>query len=101
MKEFNLNSTIYVRLHEKGFQRLADAHNEFCSRIPNWEKRTPEHYQKMVNDDGYYSFQAWDFIQTFGPVTSLGMHNIYDINILIEDSDLKDANQMKKWYTGT
>jgi hypothetical protein len=89
MKEFNLNSNIYVRLKIEGYQRMADLHNEFLGRIKNWEKRDAQYYERQADHNGYTKFQAWSFIQDFGPVTGLAMNQIYYTTILIDENDLK------------
>ena len=87
--ELNLNSTIKVKLFDKGYQRMADLHNQYIGRIPNWEWRDKEFYEQKADDNGYTSFQFWEFIEKFGPVTGLGSCGYYDISIIINENDLK------------
>lgn len=85
---FNLNQNIRVKLLDKGYQRLADLHNEFIGRIPNWQKRDVEYYKQQADQDGYTSFQAWTFMEYFGEVTRIGMHGYYSTEILIAAKDI-------------
>ena len=85
---FNLNKNIRVKLLDKGYQRLADLHNEFIGRVPNWQKRDAEFYKQQADQDGYTSFQAWTFMDYFGEVTTIGMHGYYRTEILIAANDI-------------
>lgn len=86
---FNLNYPVRVKLRDKGYQRLADLHNSFCGKIPSWVARDADYYRAKADSEGYTSMQGWDFIQSFGEVTNLGMTGYYDIVILIKNKDLK------------
>lgn len=87
---FNLNDAVFVKLTDLGYQRLADLHNRFLGKIRNWEARTPEYYKEQADANGFSRFQAWDFIQKFGPVTGLAMPDYYDTSILINKKDLRE-----------
>lgn len=76
----------------KGYQRLADIHNSYLDRIPNWEKRDAEYYERQADHNGYSKFQAWSFMEYFGPVTSLGFDQLYYTTILIDDKDLEPVS---------
>lgn len=94
MKEFNLNYSIYVRLTNKGYERLAELHNAYVGVIPTWEKRIPHEFKLKADKEGYTKFQAWTFIEKFGPVSGLCSGDKYfDINILIDESDLKEPTK--------
>lgn len=92
--EFNLNHSIKVKLMDKGYEHLANQHNRFLGRIPNWEKRNAEYYRNRADEQGYTKFQGWQFIELFGSVTGIIYHGYYDINILIKtNNDLATSNQ--------
>ena len=93
LKEFSLNSYIYVQLTEKGFQYLEDRSKELSLKVKNYTPLTVEFYKSLVNDEGYSKFQAWDFIQKFGSVTGLAKPHLYNNNILIQECDLYDYDE--------
>lgn len=88
MKKFNLNETILVKLKDEGYQILADQWNRIVDFSPSLGRRSAEYYKNLSDSEGYTKFQAWDFIQTFGPYTSLGTIAPYDTTILIDDKNL-------------
>jgi hypothetical protein len=90
---FNLNNWIKVKIYDEGYQLLADEHNKYCGKIPNWDTHTADYYKRMSDENGYSKFQAWDFIQTFGPYTRLGSMPPYCNQILIDTKDLEDATK--------
>lgn len=64
---FNVNDHVKVRLTDLGYQYLADEHNEYIGFINEWEFRTPDYYKEIASkDNGYTTFQMWDFMQRFG-----------------------------------
>ncbi len=84
--EFNLNSWIRVRLNERGYQRLKDANNAIYGGLEDAPSITT--YKARADKDGYSKFQAWEFMEKFGPVTSIGMAQHFETGILIESKDL-------------
>lgn len=86
--DFNINCHILVRFTEIGFQKLAADHNDFIGIIPNWEHRTAQYYKDRTDKDGFLSVQAWPFIQSFGPVTSIGTVEYYAATIKINQNDI-------------
>ena len=85
----NLNSSIKVKVTDKGYELLAQNHNELIDHIPNWEHRTPEYYKNKADENGYTSFQAWVFMNEFSMTYRLGFEGYYDTNILIDEDNLK------------
>lgn len=81
---FNLNSTIKVKLLERGYERLAELHNQYLGSLPNWEKRNAEYYQLKADNEGYTNFQAWNFMEYFGEVTHVDMPGFYELDIKVE-----------------
>ena len=89
---FNLNDVILVKIHDKGYQHLADKHNKYVSIVSNWEKRDAEYYKKRADENGYTKMQAWCFIEEFGDVTSIGFHGYYSTDIIIRSEHLKPCS---------
>lgn len=58
MKEiqFNINDIVKVKLTEEGKDILAKAYGG----------NIPEFFYKQYVDDGWWEFQLWDLMQTFG-----------------------------------
>lgn len=81
--KFNLNDPIYVKIFEDGYQYMADRDNEFLAMM-KMPLHSVSHYRKKADETGYTKFQAWEFIQTFGPVVKMGGKQYFDINILLE-----------------
>ncbi len=81
---FNLNHYVRVKLLPKGFE-LWRAH--FSYMPPEWQKPLA-HYQAQVDEAGYSKFQAWEFMQVFGPHIHLAMTGVFETEILLESSDL-------------
>lgn len=82
--KFNLNDHIKVKLHDRGYDLLANNHNAFAAYLPDWEIRTAEYYKSRADADGYTRFQAWCFIEQFKDTFDLGICGFYDNDILIE-----------------
>jgi hypothetical protein len=78
--EFNLNDEIYVKLDDKGYQVLADEHNHYFPE----RKRNADYYREKADINGYTTFQAWEFIEKFGKVTTLSKSGYYNNNIKIK-----------------
>ncbi|MDT0160409.1 hypothetical protein [Bacillus sp. AG4(2022)] len=76
MKQFNLNQSVKFKLTEYGEQVLTS----------HWRGKylTPE-------EDGFYSMQAWTFVNTFKDYINLGVRPVIEgADIYFEDKDLKD-----------
>jgi hypothetical protein len=71
--EFNLNDEVFVKLDDKGYQFLADKHNKYSPE----RKRDADYYRGKADINGYTTFQAWDFINTFGEVTTISKSGYY------------------------
>ena len=89
---FNLNESILVRLTDLGYQRLADIHNSYIGRIPNWDRRDADFYKQRADAHGYTNFQAWCFIRDFGDVTGFGWDAYYLLDVKIKVKSLKKIN---------
>ncbi|MBC1525886.1 hypothetical protein HB884_16925 [Listeria booriae] len=75
-KPFNINHNVKVKLTSSGLQRYHDWFKE----VGITEVRTPR-----VDDNGYATFQMWNFMQIFGETMYMGNVNpSIDTEILIE-----------------
>lgn len=76
MKVFNINEYIYVKLTDRGKNILNNYYADF-----DW-KPTP-------NEEGYYKFQMWQFMNLFGNHFSMGTDNItINNNVYFKEEDL-------------
>lgn len=85
-REFNLNCWIRVKLNDAGYQRLAESHNEVMARYG--KTKTAEQFKAAADAEGYSKFQAWCFIEEFGPLTRMGTILPYETTIRIQEEDL-------------
>lgn len=74
MIAFNLNDTILVKLNDSGKKIYRDHwHHIIKDRDP------------IVDENGYTSFQMWDFMHIYGPFLMLGCTPPFeDMNILLK-----------------
>lgn len=92
MVSFNLNQNVFVKLTSLGYSLLAKNHNKFVGIIPKWEKRSAEYYKSKADKDGFTSFQAWDFIQTFGSFTGLCQPQYYSNTVKFKSQDFEPCS---------
>jgi hypothetical protein len=89
---FNLNEQVLVKLKDAGIERMVNDHNTFVIEYNNvcrkkiLDETTIEEYKKKANAEGYYTFQMWAFMESFGAVTGIGTNIYYETNILIKKS---------------
>ena len=81
--EFNLNHNVKVKLSKEGYQRLAALHNSYLKIIPKWKKRTYLYFKNQADNEGYTTFQMWNFMEYFGNVTHMGMSCYFETSVLI------------------
>jgi hypothetical protein len=81
--KINVNDNIRVKLLDEGYQILADDHNQFLGRIPNWESRDAAYYKSKADKDGYTTFQMWEFMQKFGPLIKMGRKVHFEMDIIL------------------
>lgn len=72
---FNLNDFVLVQLTDSGKAILKQ-------KFPT----TYQQYQDVADHDGYWKFQAWDFIHLFGPFIYGDVCNFY-IKLLVPDDE--------------
>lgn len=91
MKKINLNSTVKVKLNDRGkdiyYHRFDDLNRFIKSRgAKPLDPRYP-----VVDEDGFSEFQLWSFMHLYGEYMMVGAPNITeDLNIYINDEDLDD-----------
>lgn len=72
---YNLNDIVLVKLTEAG--------QEYLSRDARFIK---------INEEGLHSMQFWELMQIFGPVTGLGMPQMFDSNVILKPSSPDSAS---------
>lgn len=80
---FNINSTVRVRVNERGEAHLLKRHVEqFGDYLDKFPYRP-----KATDENGYSRWQLWDLMQSFEGCIHLGCHMPYDPEILMEVSE--------------
>lgn len=74
--DFNMNNDVKVKLTDYGKQILADK----FSNIPGIDVNKILNYIK-VDSNGYYEFQLWDLMSTFGEYLYNGCKLPFETNI--------------------
>jgi hypothetical protein len=88
MKQFNINSTVKVRLTEYGKELHKNQWKEFWSSVGKLDKHP---YKPLETDaDGYCEFMMWNLMNKFGSYMILGCEVPFETTILIDEKDLKD-----------
>lgn len=89
MKQFNINSTVKVKLTEYGKQMLERDHIEFWGARGQLDKFP---YKPPKTDaDGYTKFQLWSLMEKFGKYCGLGCKLPFETVILIDENELRDV----------
>jgi hypothetical protein len=83
--QFNANQYIYVRLTELGVQLLRDQAAELRQRYPFI---TTPLWEPVPDERGFYEFQLWDFMATFGPSSGLGSCLRFHMDVEFRAEDL-------------
>lgn len=92
MKKLNLNSTVKVKLNDRGkdiyYHRFDDLNRLFKSRgAKPLDPRYP-----VVDEDGFSEFQLWSFMHLYGEYMMVGAPTVTkDLNIYIDDEDIEEA----------
>lgn len=77
MVEINLNAEIYVKLQENGVKFYRNHFLKYHCEPP-----------KSLSIKTYTKFQLWEFMEIFGPVTSIGFQDYYLNTIRISKKDV-------------
>lgn len=80
MKPFNVNDTIWVKLTPLGLKIHWRKHLEVwkkLGKLNDFPYKPPN-----MNEQGFSSFQLWDFMETFGPEFYLGQMPLIEDNAI-------------------
>lgn len=86
-REFDFNREVFVRLREEGYQILADDFNRYVSLFG--DRRDADYYRAKADAKGYTKFQAWEFMQLFGPSANLGTRPPFETTVLFLAQDME------------
>jgi len=83
MKNFNINDFVWVKLTAYGITELKRQNNELSDKLKysmsDYSFKLPE-----KDEDGYYKFQLWYLMQTFGPFMYNGCRIPFETDIKID-----------------
>lgn len=80
----NMNDDVFVKLKEKGFELLCNQYNEMDKLyFSGNNQKTVEYYKSLRNSQGFYRFQLWEFMQTFGSTMTMGFNEYFENDIHI------------------
>lgn len=83
---FNANNYVYVRLTELGLQRLRDRAADLRARLP--QINSP-YVEPTPDERGFYAFQLWAFMETFGAVAGLGHRQYFEMDVEFDKAYLE------------
>lgn len=83
--KFNLNQIIKVRLKKEGIEVLKNQHEEFYQK---YKQLKPLPFTLNIDNEGYTSFQMWDFMQKFGEYMTLGFDKPFHLDVIICDGEV-------------
>jgi len=90
MNRFNINSNVKIKLTEFGIDVLKREHEEMrydCKYTMGYDIGE---FNLKLDEEGYYTIQAWEMMETFGGyLNQLNENNPFEIEILIDENDLK------------
>lgn len=91
LKELNLNEHVFIKLNDRGYNRLAEEHNRYAR--PN-DRRTSSFYKAEANRHrGWYRIQFWELMQIFGDVMYNGAPLCFDLAVRIPEDALKEVDK--------
>ncbi len=79
MIKFNINGTVFVRLNLEGVAYL-QAYEEPIVNIVGYSAWQPD-------ENGYYHWPLWQFMQIFGPSIDQGYPAIFETELLLKDME--------------
>lgn len=84
---FNINETIFVKLTVYGVEKYLENYNKH----PFDGIKDADFVYSKMNEEGYISFQAWDFMNIFGEHMFNGAQSCIQNNkIFFEEKTFKD-----------
>lgn len=81
--KFNMNQQIKVRLKQKGLDILKQQHDELDQWIRSRGGKGFNPFAVHIDDDGYTSFQMWDFMQKFGGHMMIGFDPPFHLDVIL------------------
>ena len=72
-------------MHEEGIKILKDRHDELNDRIVSRGGKGFGEYEPSIDEDGYISFQMWNFMEIFGNHINFGYKPPFDLDIIIDE----------------
>ena len=92
MKKFNINNEVLIKLTDVGYNMYLDILKCYHNMAPTvFEWPTIEGIKSKENKNGYLKFQVWEVMKIFGEKLFLGSNSPFEMDILIDESDLKDV----------
>lgn len=88
-KQFNINDKVLIKLTDKGREILHHNHDELNQLIIERGGLPLDPLVIKEDENGYYSMQMWEFIQTFGQYLSLACKLPFETTILFQTNTLK------------
>ena len=88
--KFNINNGIKVKLSEEGFKHWMYEDNKTFYGNKDLQKyiHPLSWYKARADENGYVTFQAWHFIKIFGSSIDMTAPQIFETDILINESSL-------------
>jgi len=81
--EFNLNQSIKVKLKPLGIGILYKRHEDLDNRVKARVGRGISSFEVKTDEEGYTTFQAWEFMEIFGEHTGICKPEAFELNIKI------------------
>lgn len=86
-KTFNLNDEVRVKLNQRGIDILRTGHDAMNDL---WRGKLGPYRGPKIDQNGYTSFQMWEFMRIFGNTMIMGLDTPFEMNILIPERHLSD-----------
>ena len=85
-EKYNLNHKIKIKLNKSGIEILKNNRLNLLRQIKESGVKDPalKEYEHKPDENGYVTFQGYDFINIFGGHLILGLEAPFDLNVLIE-----------------
>lgn len=94
MKKLNLNDRVKVKLTPYGAEIYFHQFDELNKVLSAKGAKPVNPHMPKIDEDGYTSFQLWDFIHLYGEYINIGKQNVItDMNFYISDDDLSEVKK--------
>lgn len=92
MKKLNLNDSVKVKLTPLGAEIYFHQFDELNKVLSAKGAKLVTPHMTKIDEDGYTSFQLWDFIHLYGEYINIGNQNVItDMNFYIPDNNLTEV----------